>query len=243
MHWTWAVIGGFAALLGVAVVDSFRSSGEKPVASTTASTHTLAADSTLYRDSDDSLIHAFRIYYATYEAPVVIAKNFTFFEDHLNEKTLSDGTPYFEWSSQLGSPTKNIEDTGHASVTLGSLAVLLDDKSRLDALLEANNRTERVALSRPLFERFANTFLRIIWKYDYQDPSGLRNILSIIVDGSLASNAKNANGNCAGWIPLAQFNPWMWIRCRDATFHPGVGTANYLNVDNHAALLRYRQFR
>ena len=47
MHRTWAVIGGVAALLGVAVVDSLRSSGEKPVASTTASTHTLAGNSTL----------------------------------------------------------------------------------------------------------------------------------------------------------------------------------------------------
>ena len=47
MHRTWAAIGGVAALLVVAVVDSFRSSGEKPVASTTASTHTLAGNSTL----------------------------------------------------------------------------------------------------------------------------------------------------------------------------------------------------
>jgi hypothetical protein len=47
MRWTGAVIGGLAALLVVAVVDSFRSSGGKPVASTTASAHMLADTSTL----------------------------------------------------------------------------------------------------------------------------------------------------------------------------------------------------
>lgn len=47
MRWTWAVIGGVAALLGFAAVDSLRSSGKEPVASTTASTPTLAGNSTL----------------------------------------------------------------------------------------------------------------------------------------------------------------------------------------------------
>jgi hypothetical protein len=46
------------------------------------------------------------------------------------------------------------------------------------------------------------------------------------------------NWECAGWIPLALFEHWMWIRCRDSTFHdPG-----FLRVDNWAALLRYRQY-
>jgi hypothetical protein len=55
MRWTWAVIGGVAALLLVAVVDSFRSSGEKPVASTTPSKHTLAGNSTLPPCTDQQL--------------------------------------------------------------------------------------------------------------------------------------------------------------------------------------------
>jgi hypothetical protein len=55
MRWTWAVIGGVAALLVVAVVDSFRSSGEEPVASTTASRHTLAGNSTLPACTDQQL--------------------------------------------------------------------------------------------------------------------------------------------------------------------------------------------
>jgi hypothetical protein len=47
MRWTWVVIGGVAALLVVAVVDSYRSSAGKAIESTTTSTHTLAGASTL----------------------------------------------------------------------------------------------------------------------------------------------------------------------------------------------------
>jgi hypothetical protein len=136
-------------------------------------------------------------------------------------------------------PLPRIQDTAHAGFELGCLAVLLDDKIRLNALLAGAGRSERVALSTPLFVRFANTFLRKIWHYDYQNASALRNVLDETVDGkSNPTEEKNANEECAGWIPLAQFDRWMWIRCRDATFHaPG-----YLREDNHAALLRYRQF-
>jgi hypothetical protein len=195
----------------------------------------LAADSELYRTSSEAT--ASRLLLATQEAPLLIAKNFTFFDNHLCPKTLSDGTPYFEWNHQL--PLPRIQDTAHAGFELGCLAVLLDDKVRLNALLERAGRSEQVALSTPLFARFANTFLRKIWHYDYQNARGLRNVVDETVDGkSNPTEAQNANEECAGWIPLAQFDRWVWIRCRDATFHaPG-----YLREDNHAALLRYRQF-
>jgi hypothetical protein len=152
-------------------------------------------------------------------------------------KRLSDGTPYFEWDhEEVGS---RIEDTGHAGFALASLAVLLEDQIALNALLARAGRPERVALSTPLFVRFANTFLRKIWVYDFQNPNGPRNLLAGCVDGSEhPTEKKNANSECAGWVPLAQFDRWVWIRCRDATFHP----PEYLQEDNHAALLRYRQF-
>jgi hypothetical protein len=82
--------------------------------------------------------------------------------------------------------------------------------------------------------------LRKIWRYDFQNPNGLRNVL----DGNVAGTAppkdgENYDQECAGFIPLAQFDPWVWVRCRDTTFRvPG-----NLRVDNHAALLRYRQYR
>ena len=194
----------------------------------------LASDSTLYRGSaaatDARLRHAA-------EFPLLIAKNFTFFDKHLHSKTLGDGTPYFEWDHQQ--PISQIQNTAHGGFELGSLAVLLDDKIPLNALLESLGRSERVALSTPLFVRFANTFLRKIWHYDFQNANGLRNVLDENVNGtSHPTEAKNANEECAGWIPLAQFDRWIWIRCRDATFHP----PGYLREDNHAALLRYRQF-
>jgi hypothetical protein len=52
LRWTWVVIGGVAALLVVAVVDSFRSAKVSPVAAATPSTHTLPRTSTLSACSD-----------------------------------------------------------------------------------------------------------------------------------------------------------------------------------------------
>ena len=198
----------------------------------------LASDSRLYRASADGR-SPMRLFLGTDQAPLLIAKNFTYFDRHLSPKKLSDGTPIFEWNHQ--EPLPRIQDTAHASFELGSLAVLLDEKIRLNALLANHRHTEQVALSTPLFVRFANTFLRKIWHYDYSDQQALHNVLSENVDGSGylgTDQGKSANWECAGWIPLAQFDRWIWIRCRDATFHdPG-----FLREDNHAALLRYRQF-
>jgi hypothetical protein len=199
----------------------------------------LAADSALYRSSADATPERLRL--ATEEMPLVVAKNVAFFTSHLREKRLSDGTPYFEWNHQLpGKP--GIQDTGHAQFELDSLAVILDDRVRLNLLLARAGRSERVALRPALFIRFANTFLRKVWHYDFQNASGPRNVLAGAVDGKgNPSDTDNKNVECAGWIPLAQFDPWVWIRCRDTTFHapPPEG---YVREDNHAALLRYRRF-
>ena len=199
----------------------------------------IAADSPMYRASSDAT--AWHLYLGTTEAPLLIAKSFTFFDNHLDAESLSDGTPIFKWNHQL--PLPRTQDTAHAGFELGSLAVLLDDKIPLDDMLTRNGRSEQVALSTPLFTRFANTFLRLIWHYDYStNPYGVRNILDEKVDGTEQPGldiSTNANEECAGWIPLAQFDPWMWTRCRDATFE----VAGALREDNHAALLRYRQFR
>jgi hypothetical protein len=197
----------------------------------------LVADSALYRNSADATPTNLTL--ATVTAPVLIAKDFTYYDKHLTEQSLSDGTPIFTWQKQQPAPSY-IQDTAHGGFELGTLAVLLDDKIRLNALLAKSAQTVQVALSTPLFTRFANTFLRKIWHYDFQNASGIRNVLSANVDGSgyLGLDSSSANLECAGWIPLAQFEHWMWIRCRDSTFHaPG-----FLRVDNHAALLRYRQY-
>jgi hypothetical protein len=185
----------------------------------------LAADSALYRGSPD--VTPERLQLATEEVPLLIAKNVTFFVNHLGPNTLPDGTPYFEWDHQL--PLPGIQDTGHGSFELGCLAVLLDDQIRLNALLARAGRSERVPLSPSLFERFANTFLRIIWHND--------NTLNAKVNGKGDQGGK-WNFECAGWIPLAQFDPWVWTRSRDTNYY----NTPYLREDNHAALLRYRQF-
>ena len=183
----------------------------------------IAADSSLYRGSPDATPE--RLQRATQEVPLLIAKNVTFFANHLRSRTLTDGTPYFEWDHQLPQP-RYIQNTQHGGFELGCLAVLLEDSVRLDALLANAGRSERVALGPPLFERVANTFLRKIWQHD---------VLSENVDGT---GDNGYNKECTGWIPLAQFDPWVWTRCRDTIFNgPG-----HLLEDNHAALLRYRQF-
>jgi hypothetical protein len=184
----------------------------------------LAADSALYRTSADATPELLRL--ATQEAPLLIAKNVAFFVDHLRSKTLSDGSPYFEWD-YVQAEEPNIQNTPHGQFELGCLAVILSDQVRLNALLAQAGRSERIPLSPPLFARFANTFLRKIWH---------NNVLSKNVDGT---GDNNFNKECAGWIPFSQFDPWVWRRCRDTTFH---NTPPDLREDNHAALLRYRQF-
>ncbi len=183
----------------------------------------LAADSALYRGSPEATPE--RLQRATEEAPLLIAKNVTFFVNHLREKSLSDGTPYFEWDHQQSHA--RIQDTSHGGFELDCVAVILNDRIRLNALLARAGRSERVPLSPPLFARFANTFLRKIWHND--------NTLSGSVDGK----GDNANVGCAGWIPLAQFDPWVWTRSRDTTFQD---LENKLRPGSHAELLRYREF-
>jgi hypothetical protein len=110
---------------------------------------------------------------------------------------------------------------------LGCLAVVLEGQLRLNELLERAGRAERVPLAPSTFEGLANTFLRIVWR---------NNSLAGKIDGS---GGVGNTDECAGWVPLAQFDPWVWARARDTTFNtssPG------LRVDNHGALLRYRKF-
>src|SRR5262249_13011451 len=188
----------------------------------------LASDGAMYRGSADATPERLRL--ATEEAPLLIARNVAFFVDNLRRNTLSDGSPYFEWDYQQGQ--SSIQNIPHGGFELGCLAVLQDKQSRLDALLARAGRADRLPLSPALFVGFANTFLRKIWRHD---------VLSWKVDGS---GNENYNTECAGWVPLAQFDPWVWRRCRDTTFHNRLpdNTSPDLREDNHAALLRYREF-
>jgi hypothetical protein len=157
------------------------------------------------------------------ELPFVVAKNVAFRVDDFSATTLSDGTPCCEWHYQ---GTDRPEDIPHAQFELGCLAVVLDAQLRINALLKRAGRPERVPLTPSIFVRLANTFLRVVWRHD---------VLSGSIDGS---HGEGFNVECAGWVPLAQFDPWVWTRCRDTTFH----TTQSLRVDNHGALLRYRRF-
>jgi hypothetical protein len=132
-----------------------------------------------------------------------------------------------DWDVQPGQSEENIQ---HAQFELGSLAVILERQVQINALLARAGRPEQVPLSPAMFVRFANTFLRIVWRH---------NVLSNNSNGNGGDNY-NYNRECAGWIPLAQFDPWVWTRSRDTTF--SVNAPGSLRVDNHGALLRYRKF-
>jgi hypothetical protein len=184
----------------------------------------LAANSNTYRASADAT--QLRMDHATKEGPLAVARNVAWRVADLQAVSFSDLTPYYLWDYADGDG--RIEDVAHAQFELGSLAVILDDQIRLNALLAANGQTDRIPLSLSMFVRFTNTFLRKVWVSN--------NTLSGNIDGS------NDNGNtvdCAGWVPLAQFDPWVWRRCRDITFNPN---SPGRRVDNHGALLRYRRF-
>jgi hypothetical protein len=184
----------------------------------------IAADSALYRNSPDATPERLRV--ATEEVPLLIAKNVAIFVNRLRPKTLSDGTPYFEWDHDQSG--EEIEDLSHGGFDLDCVAVILDDQIRLNALLARAGRNERVPLSPSLFARFANTFLRKIWRND--------NTLS----GNVKGEHDSADDGCGGWITLAQFDPWVWTRSRDTTFPPNAPSK--LVPGSHADLLRYRRF-
>jgi hypothetical protein len=156
--------------------------------------------------------------------------------------------------------------------------------SHVDGLLARYGYPERVesatALNSTFFTRIANTFLRRIWYYDYTPGSNLHNLLTDRIDGpnsgfynppngnepipslgitcDQAGSCKPLNGNAysGGFVGLAQFNPWVWVRSRDSAFNTSVvplpnGCINSpyaeasctwpaLGADAHAALLRYR---
>ena len=194
----------------------------------------LAASSQMYRNSSQS--NPLKLFLATTVAPRLIAKNVAYFRSAVHTQNVQ-GTLLAYWNHQ--EPLPREQDTAHAGFELGSLAVVYELKDKLNELLWAAHKPERINLPTEFFRPIANTFLRRTWKYDYQNPDGPRNILSKNVAGSGdATDASNANIECAGWIPLAQFDKWMWIRCRDVTEHP----PGYFRVDNHAALLRYRRY-
>ncbi len=181
-----------------------------------------AADSEVYRASADATPQRLRL--ASVELPLVVAKVVAFRVADFWANTLSDGSVYLQWHYQ---GTDRPEDISHAQFELGCLAVILDAQSRLDALLARAGRVERLKLTPSIFVGLANTFLRIVWRH---------NVLSKKIDGS---GDEGFNVECAGWVPLAQFDPWVWRRCRDTVFQSNPPS---LRVDNHGALLRYRRF-
>jgi hypothetical protein len=221
-----------------------------------------AADSPLYRSTWAGPSIS---WYATQEAPLLIARNVNYFVASLKHETLGDGTPWDWWAYKKYTTSiwpwdpiyveySTPENLGHGSFTMSSLMKIWERKAVIDGLLARNGYPDRVGLTSTNLTRIANTFLRRIWYYDYNNLSTLKNILYDSVKGASDSNAPgpsldlalNGNEDCAGYAPLAQVDPWVWVRCRDATFYVallgGGGEFPARREINHAALLRYRTY-
>ncbi|HTL39044.1 MAG TPA: hypothetical protein VL326_38195, partial [Kofleriaceae bacterium] len=217
----------------------------------------IAADSDLYKTSSQATADA--VTYGTNEAPRAIAKNVTMWVDKLDHRTLSDGTPWVAWKYSLLASAAN-EDLNHANFTLGSIVTMWENKSALDGYLARNGYSERVNLDSSTLASIVNGFLRKIWYYDYTPGSPLHDLLTKQVDGNPSPPglgvSDNGNPFCTAWARLAQFDPWMWRRCRDAIFYSelpaqeGCGTSEApwtcqypaLDPENHAALLGWRKW-
>ena len=146
--------------------------------------------------------------------------------------TLSDGTPYFDWKHIQGK--RDSENIPHGGFSIGSLAVILELQNGLNSLLARAGRVDRVQIDSSVGVGFANTFLRKVWRNNNTLSSDVSGSDPTVKNGQVVDNVE-----CAGWIPLAQFDQWVWRRCRDTTFHY---QSSDLREDNHGALLRYREF-
>ena len=234
-----------------------------------------AADSELYLATSPP---SSRLDDARKQAPLLIAKSVAWFASLGNGLELEDlngtiGWHYWHYSARGGSGHRAPENMSHASYTLGSLLILWQNRAIIDGLLARYGFSERVegvsALNSTMFTRIANTFLRRIWYNDY-NTTDVRNLLTNRMDGpsgeppSLGNDCtptnectpRNGNWLGGGFVGLAQFDPWVWVRSRDSVFNPFldalpdclyIPSLDHLNcvwpalgVGNHAALLRYR---
>ena len=98
-----------------------------------------AADSSLYRASTDAT--PIRLQLATEEMPLVIAKTIAFRIADLHPRTLSDGTPYYEWGYE---GNDGAEDIHHAQFELG----LPGRRPRRPAAAQRNARALRTLRAR-----------------------------------------------------------------------------------------------
>lgn len=191
----------------------------------------IAAMSDLYQTSSD-VYKATTTTYLGGEAPVVIAKYLQYYVDYFNAHHLyqwaGDNVAYYKWNRGPEShASETQDDTPHGSIAVGALAMILEDKPRLDELLSSTGLS--IQLSPDFMERHAVTFLRLIRK-----PTNLmgHNVYGT-EDGTLLAND---NEETAGFIALSPYDSWAWVRAHDALLL----TPEKFREDNWAALLRYQ---
>ena len=235
-----------------------------------------AADSDLYRGSATGQNDSFGIYYATQEGPQFIAKNIAYFVYQSHQETLDGGSTTWRWwrYAPAYSDGQYPEDINHSGFTVSALIKIWENRSVLDGLLSQYGYSERVygptGLNEAFMHDISNTFLRRLWYCDYIPGSSACNLITKRIDGPnsglYSSNAPipqpglatdgvtplYGNAESAGFVGLAQFDPWVWGRARDSVFKldlsPPAGcwkcdsTYKALWLNNYAALLRYRSF-
>ena len=190
-----------------------------------------AADSSLYRNSTDPY-KSTTISYLTSEAPDVIAKYVQFFDDNLSWHVYywsGDNAAYYVWDKgAAGAGSTLVEDAPHGQVTVSSLALILENKPLLDGMLSRAGFSDTINLSSVIMERFAVTFLRLLWNTD--------NTIGDTVNGATDGSAGlNWNEEVGGFVTIAPYDSWVWQRAHDALF----AYPSKFREDNYAALIRY----
>jgi len=150
-----------------------------------------AVDSDLYKTSPQYYFWTY--YYATYEAPQLIAKTAQFFVDNLNSgdpsKSADGHTAWYWWNyaKYPGGGTQEPENMSHASLTIDSLLNIWDNRSTLDAMLARNGLSLRVSsvLTSAVFGQIANTFLERVW-YNDTSNAAAQNLITNRIDGPLS---------------------------------------------------------
>ena len=156
-----------------------------------------AADSNLYRASADAT--PTRLQLATAEMPLVVAKNIAYRVADLHPRTLSDGTPYYEWDYK---GSGGAEDIHHAQFELGCLAVVLEGQLSAQRSCSSSRRTCRAGAACPVDFRAPGQHVPA--HRMAQQPA--RRVASSTVPGDQGYTDECAGGG----VPLAQFDPWVW---------------------------------
>jgi hypothetical protein len=188
-----------------------------------------AIDSPFYRHSPAASSDAQR----TREMlPLLVSRLHRFFANRLFPKSGPEGGRYcWNFSDDLHQTVKyHVEDTSHGAFDMRFIELLSRDFDRLNAV--AQPRGEPIALDAADMRRFANTFLRHVFRGEH--------LAENVIGKPMPSGAYD--DACHGWVILAAADPRVYTACRNLTLRFSGRTQPKLGIGSHAALLANKRF-